>query len=82
MSAIVCALVYRERTSRRQYLDISLLDSYFNYHDMNVQMLSVTKGEYKPTRSGLYSFYVAPVGKYKAKNGYLLIQRPRDDMFG
>jgi len=81
MGAIVCALLYRERTGRGQYIDISLLDNYFSYHDMNVQMLSVTKGEYKPNRSGLFSFYVAPVGTYKSRNGYMLIQCPRDDMF-
>jgi len=81
MGAIACALLYRERTGRGQYLDLSLLDTYFHYHDLNVQMYGLTKGEYKPTRAGLHSFYNAPVGIFKAKDGYLIIQCPRDDMF-
>jgi CoA:oxalate CoA-transferase len=81
MGAIACALLYRERSGRGQYLDISLLDTYFHYHDLNVQMHSLTKGEYKPNRGGLHSFYVAPVGTFKANKGYMLIQCPRDDFF-
>jgi crotonobetainyl-CoA:carnitine CoA-transferase CaiB-like acyl-CoA transferase len=81
MGAIACALLYRERTGRGQYLDLSLLDTYFHYHDLNVQMHALTRGEYKPTRAGLHSFYNAPVGIFKAKDGYLIIQCPRDDMF-
>jgi crotonobetainyl-CoA:carnitine CoA-transferase CaiB-like acyl-CoA transferase len=81
MGAIACALLYRERTGRGQYLDLSLLDTYFHYHDLNVQMHSLTKGEYKPHRAGLHSFYVAPVGIFKAKDGYLIILCPRDDIF-
>jgi len=34
MGAIACALLYRERTGIGQYIDVSLLDSYFGYHDM------------------------------------------------
>jgi crotonobetainyl-CoA:carnitine CoA-transferase CaiB-like acyl-CoA transferase len=81
MGAIACALLYRERSGRGQYLDLSLLDTYFHYHDLNVQMHSLTRGEYKPTRAGLHSFYVAPVGIFKGQDGYLIILCPRDDMF-
>jgi crotonobetainyl-CoA:carnitine CoA-transferase CaiB-like acyl-CoA transferase len=34
--AAVAALLHRERTGEGQHLDISLLDSYFHYHDMAV----------------------------------------------
>jgi crotonobetainyl-CoA:carnitine CoA-transferase CaiB-like acyl-CoA transferase len=81
MGAIACALLYRERTGRGQFLDLSLLDTYFHYHDLNVQMYGLTKGAYKPSRAGLHSFYNAPVGIFKAKDGYVIIQCPRDDMF-
>src|SRR5690242_6576478 len=48
LAAIACALLYRDRTGDGQYLDISLLDSYFNYHDVNVQMVSASGGAMKP----------------------------------
>ncbi|HYR79975.1 MAG TPA: CoA transferase, partial [Candidatus Dormibacteraeota bacterium] len=33
MGAICAALLYRERTGRGQHLDLSLLDTYFHYHE-------------------------------------------------
>ena len=52
MGAIACALLYRERSGRGQYLDLSLLDTYFHYHEASVQIHSLSKGAYKPMRSG------------------------------
>jgi hypothetical protein len=40
VAAIACALLYRERTGKGQYLDISLVDSYFHYHETSVQAYS------------------------------------------
>ena len=45
MGAICAALLYRERTGRGQYLDLSLLDTYFHYHEARVETLSLSKGE-------------------------------------
>jgi crotonobetainyl-CoA:carnitine CoA-transferase CaiB-like acyl-CoA transferase len=81
MGAIACALLYRERSGRGQYLDLSLLDTYFHYHEASVQIHSLSKGEYKPTRSGLHSFYLAPVGVFKAKTGHIVIMCPMDHIF-
>src|SRR5580658_10590538 len=52
MGAICAALLYCERTGRGQHLDISLLDSYFHYHEAGVQMHSLSKGKISPSRSG------------------------------
>ncbi len=81
MGAIACALLYRERSGRGQYLDLSLLDTYFHYHEASVQMHSVSKGEFKPRPSGLHSFYLAPVGVFKARRGYIVIMCPMDHIF-
>ena len=81
MGAIACALLYRERSGRGQYLDLSLLDTYFHYHEASVQIHSLSKGAYKPMRSGLHNFYLAPVGVFKARKGYIIIMCPMDHIF-
>jgi crotonobetainyl-CoA:carnitine CoA-transferase CaiB-like acyl-CoA transferase len=76
MGAICAALLYRERTGRGQHLDISLLDSYFHYHEAGVEAYSLSKGAFKPTRSGLHSWYAVPAGVFKGKDRYILIIAP------
>src|SRR3984893_14145117 len=71
--AICAALLYRGRTGRGQHLDISLLDTYFHYHEASVQMYSLSGGEINPFRAGSHSFYLAPVGIFKGKHKYMLI---------
>ncbi|MGE0821415.1 MAG: CaiB/BaiF CoA transferase family protein [Candidatus Binatia bacterium] len=72
-AAIASALLYRERTGKGQYLDITLLDSYFHCHELNVQLYSGTKGAVQPRRSGSHHYAVSPAGLYKGKTGYLFI---------
>src|ERR1700731_4967344 len=64
MGAVACALLYRERTGKGQHLDISLLDTYFHYHESGVEAHSLSKGKLKPTRSGLHSWYAVPCGVF------------------
>ncbi len=71
--AICAALLYRGRTGRGQYLDVSLLDTYFHYHEVSVQMHSLSGGEIKPFRSGRHSFYLAPVGIFRGREKYMVI---------
>ena len=73
LAAIACALLYRERSGKGQYLDISLLDAYFNYHDVWVQTISASGGEIKPMRTGQHYAVLAPAGMFKARTGYVLI---------
>jgi crotonobetainyl-CoA:carnitine CoA-transferase CaiB-like acyl-CoA transferase len=73
VAAIACALLYRERTGKGQYLDISILDAYFHCHEMNVQMYSASKGAIKPKRSGTQHYAVCPIGLFKSKEAYLFI---------
>ena len=73
MGAIACALLYRERTGKGQHLDISLLDSYFHCHEMNVQIYSGSKGAVNPIRSGSQHYALCPIGLFKGKETYLFI---------
>ena len=73
MGAVACALLYRERTGKGQHLDISLLDTYFHYHEAAVQMASLSAGEIEPTRSGQHAYYLAPAGIFKSRDDYMVI---------
>lgn len=73
LAAINGALLYRERTGKGQYLDISLLDSYFHCHELNVQLYSGSKGAVKPKRSGSHHYAVSPAGLFKGKQDHLFI---------
>lgn len=50
--AIGFALLHRERTGEGQYLDASLLDTYFHMHEKTVPIVSLRGDKYRPTRSG------------------------------
>lgn len=73
LAAIACALLHRERGGAGQYLDISLVDAYFSYHDVWVQAISASGGAIKPARTGLHYSILAPAGMFKAREGYIFI---------
>ena len=71
--AIGYALLHRERTGRGQYLEATLLDSYFHCHEESVVLASSSHGEIKPRRAGLHHETHCPVGLFKGKEHYLFI---------
>jgi crotonobetainyl-CoA:carnitine CoA-transferase CaiB-like acyl-CoA transferase len=73
LAAVACALLYRDRTGRGQHLDISLLDSYFHYHDLALQMYSASGGATRLERSGAHYPQLCPAGIFKGKTGYIAI---------
>jgi CoA:oxalate CoA-transferase len=73
LAAITSALLGRARTGRGQYIETSLLDCYFGYHELNVQALSASRGAIQPRRAGEHHFMVAPAGMFKGKHTYILI---------
>jgi len=73
MGAIACALLYREKTGEGQYIDVSLLDSYFHSQTIGVQLYSASKGKHELKRSGLHAPNQTPAGIFKGKNGYIII---------
>ncbi len=72
-AAVATALLHRERTGEGQHLDISLLDSYFHYHDMAVSMLSSSHGEARVRRMGNQIGTLSPAGIFNTKTGALWI---------
>jgi len=81
MGAICAALLGRVRTGRGQHLDISLLDTYFHYHEAGVQAHSLSKEAIKPTRSGLHSWYAVPCGIFQAREHHMIIIAALDHQF-
>jgi len=71
--AIGFALLHRERSGNGQYLDISLLDTYYHSHELNVQIYSASGGEIEPTRSGTHHYAVCPLGLFKGRDHYIFI---------
>jgi crotonobetainyl-CoA:carnitine CoA-transferase CaiB-like acyl-CoA transferase len=72
-AAVVTALLHRERTGNGQHLDISLLDAYFHYHDMAVEMVSASHGERRVERIGNQIGALSPAGIFHTCNGALWI---------
>lgn len=71
--AITSALLYRARSGKGQFIDISLLDVYYHYHEVNVHQYSGTNGETKPTRGGRHATYVCPAGVFRGNGGAIMI---------
>jgi crotonobetainyl-CoA:carnitine CoA-transferase CaiB-like acyl-CoA transferase len=71
--AVVTALLHRERTGEGQHVEVSLLDSYFHYHDMAVEMFSASHGTARVKRIGNQIGALSPAGIFKTKTGSLWI---------
>src|SRR5260370_113277 len=63
--AVCAALLHRERTGEGQYLDASLLDTYFHMHDMNVPKIALAGDKIHPTRSGSQANGPGPAGGFR-----------------
>lgn len=73
MGAIACALLYREKTGEGQYIDISLLDSYFHCQTVGVELYSASGGKHEVKRSGLHHPFFAPAGTFKGRRWHIII---------
>ena len=71
--AISAALFHRARGGTGQYLDITLLDSLFHCHEINVQGHDGTDGAFVPKRAGLHHGAVSPLGLFKGKQHWIVI---------
>lgn len=62
--AVGFAIIHRERTGEGQYLDASLLDTYFHMHDKSVASVSLRGDKFRPRRSGSLHPDGGPTGVY------------------
>lgn len=73
VAAVLGALYHRERTGDGQRVEVSLLLSYMQAHDMSIQSLSLTDGAVVQTRSGRFHPLACPYGIFTCRDGYLFL---------
>jgi crotonobetainyl-CoA:carnitine CoA-transferase CaiB-like acyl-CoA transferase len=73
MGAIACALLHRERTGDGQYIDVSLLDTYFHCQTIGVQLYSASKGAREMKASGLHHPLACPAGVFRGQKWWIII---------
>jgi len=81
LAAIACALLYRERSGVGQHLDVSLLDSYFAYHDTAVHAYSLSGGQYQHRRFGRQHPLYTPIGIFEGHEHPICIMAPLDNQW-
>ena len=81
LTAILAALLHRERTGEGQFVETSLLDCYFSYNDMTVHSASLSRGAMLPRRNGSHHFGVAPLGVFNGKSCPILIMASTQHQF-
>jgi CoA:oxalate CoA-transferase len=59
------ALLHRERTGEGQYIDCSLVDTYFNMHEVNVPKSSLRGSSFAPKRAGSLHPDGGPTGVFR-----------------
>jgi CoA:oxalate CoA-transferase len=66
--AIGFALLHRERTGEGQFIDASILDTYFHMHEANVPMVSLRGNKFRPTRGGSQHPSGGPTGIFRYRD--------------
>jgi len=67
--AVGFALLHRERTGEGQYIECSLLDTYFHMHEVNVPKSSLRGASFAPRRMGSLHPDGGPTGIFRCKGG-------------
>ena len=65
---IAFALLHREKTGEGQYIEATLLDTFFQMHEVNIPRISLRKG-YQPKRTGSQHPDGGPTGVFKCSDG-------------
>ena len=63
--AVGFALLHRERTGEGQYIECSLVDTYFNMHEVNVPKASLRGPSFAPQRAGSLHPDGGPTGVFR-----------------
>jgi CoA:oxalate CoA-transferase len=72
--AVCAALVHRERTGEGQYLDASLIDTYFHMHELNVPKIALAGDRVRPKRAGSQADGPGPAGVFRYRGDeYVMI---------
>jgi CoA:oxalate CoA-transferase len=67
--AIGFALVHRERTGEGQYIESTIVDTYFSMHEVNVPRVTMAGSDYVPKRTGSQRPDGGPAGIFHYRDG-------------
>ncbi len=73
LAALGCALYYRARTGVGQHIDISMVDALYHLNDINIQVHTMSGGQFVPGRMGAHHALVCPFGVYKGPRGWIVL---------
>ncbi|WP_426434728.1 CaiB/BaiF CoA transferase family protein [Bradyrhizobium genosp. P] len=71
--AVGFALLHRERTGEGQFIEATLLDTYFHMHEANVPKVSLRGDTFVPQREGSLHPNGGPVGVFNCGRGEFLV---------
>ena len=71
--AVGFALLHRERTGEGQYIDCSLIDTYFNMHEVNVPKSSLRGAQFDPPRMGSLHPDGGPTGVFRCRDDEFIV---------
>lgn len=72
-AGVATALYNRERTGTGDWVQVSLLDTYFHCHEINIQALTGSEGEVVPRPAGGRHPTVCPAGLFACRDAYVFI---------
>ena len=67
------ALYHREKTGEGQFIDLSMTDALFHFHESQLEVNHLTRGEYVPERYGAHHALIFPAGVFKGPEGWIVI---------
>jgi CoA:oxalate CoA-transferase len=70
--AIGFALVHRERTGRGQYIEATLIDTYFHMHESNIPKIALRGDAFTPQRNGSQHPDGGPIGIFRFRADELI----------
>src|SRR6202171_61195 len=71
--AVGFALLHRERTGEGQFIEATLLDTYFHMHEANVPKVAIRGDSFVPQREGSLHPNGGPVGVFDCGRGEFLV---------
>jgi CoA:oxalate CoA-transferase len=71
--AVGFALLHRERTGEGQFIEATLVDTYFHMHEANVPKVAIRGNEFVPKREGSLHPNGGPVGVFDCGRGEFIV---------
>ncbi len=67
------ALFHRERTGEGQYIDLSMTDCLFHFHEAALEVHHLTDHAFVPERYGAHHQLVFPAGTFRGPQGWIVL---------